>query len=134
MLFRSNRLHIKPRAPLPQSRPGIGGHRPRDNIGPGNLHIFRIIGAQNLQRRKALIGQCHRAPLGHPLAGGGGAVAEGREIRRNLSRSAHIFIKNLIHNPADGFIDSPAIHEILVISRAAGDVEIISAAPVPWSR
>ena len=70
--------------------------------------------------------------MGHSLAGGGGSVAEGSEIRYILPFSADIFVENVIYDPAYGFIDGTPLYEILVVGGAVRDVKVVPARSVPF--
>ena len=80
---------------------------------------------------KGPFSQRHGPPLGHSLAGGGGSVAEGSEIRYILPFSADIFVENVIYDPAYGFIDGTPLYEILVVGSAVRDVKVVPARSVP---
>ncbi len=48
-----------------------------------------------------------------------------------MSLPAHIFIKDLIHDKADGFVDVPPVNKILVVGGIVCYVKEIVAASVP---
>lgn len=120
------RLHIKAAASLLERRSWVGSKNVGNDVGLDDFNIVRIIGTQDLQRRVSPVCQSNRAPLGHALAGNSGAVAEGSEIRSELPLAAYILIENIVHDPADGFVNGAAVDKILVVGGAVGDVKRIA--------
>ncbi len=64
------------------------------------------------------------------MAGNGGTITERGEIRGILPFPPDIFVKNLVYDPADGFINGPSVYKILVISGAVCDVKAVAPVPV----
>lgn len=126
-------LHIQTAAPLSERCSGIRRQNVRDDIGLYDFYIVWIIGTQDLQGCVALVSQSDRTPLGHALAGNGGSVAEGSEVGSELPLAAHIFIENIVHDPADRSIYRAAVYKILVIGGAVGNIKNVALVPVRWN-
>ena len=86
---------------------------------------------QHFIRRETPVGEFHGAPLGKPLAGNGGTVAELREQRLDAPLPHDVVVEYLIDDLADVIENVPAVYERLVVLRGACYVEIIAAAAVP---
>ena len=127
-------LYIKTAASLFERRSGIGRENVGNDIGLHDFYIVGVIGTQDLQRCVPPVCQSNRAPLGHALAGNGGSIAEGSEIRGELPLAAHVFVENIVYNPADGFVNGTSIDEILVVGCAVGNIKTIALVPVRRNR
>ena len=79
---------------------------------------------------KAGVCQVHRAPLGEPVAGHGGAVAILGEQRLYRALTAYVVVEDLSHDLLDVLKNVSPVHEVLVESGGIRDVEIIAAGAV----
>ncbi len=127
-------LYIKTAASLFERRSGIGRENVGNDIGLHDFYIVGVIGTQDLQGCVPPVCQSNRAPLGHALAGNGGPIAEGSEIGGELPLAAHVFVENIVYDPADGSVNGTSIDEILVVGGAVGNIKTIALVPVRRNR
>ena len=75
-------------------------------------------------------GKILAAPLAQPFAGDGGAIAEFGGQRLYEARSTQIIVEKLINDSGNIVEEAASVDEELIVSCAAGNVEVIATAAV----
>ena len=113
-----------------QGRAGIGVLEALDRGLHYQLDVVSVVPPQDGHAVQPLLGQLLTAPLGQPVAGDGGAVAELGGQRLHKALTADIVVEDIVHQSVDIVKDVAAFDELLVRGGGGGDLEGIAAADV----
>ena len=121
---------LTPRAVEPQRLSGgRGGDASHGGI-LNNVDVGAVVVGQNAVGCEARLGQIHRAPLGQPVAGDGGAVAVLGEKRLHGALPAYVVIEDLTADALDVLKDIPPVDKVLIKAGGIGDVEVVAPGAV----
>ena len=127
--FRLDDHHVGADTSTPQRGSGVGGHIVLNGC-VGNDFYIAVVAFKNLGGVIALLSKVLTSPLAQPLTGHRGAIAKFGRQRLHKIGPAQIGIEQFVYQTGDIGEKAPTFYEKLVISRGAGNVKIIAAAPI----
>src|SRR5699024_1321951 len=109
---------------------GVGVADALDRGVGHQLNVIAVVGAQDGHIVRPLFRHGLAAPLGQPVAGDGGAVAEFGGQRLYKADAPYVGVEHLIHQLADIFKDVTALDKFLVVGGGGGDSEGVAPAGI----